>query len=211
MGDCCHNKEKDLAKTATDHRSVLWTVLIINLIMFFVELASGWISNSMALVGDSLDMLGDAITYGSSIMVIGLGVQEKARVARLKATIMLVFGLVISGRCIYRGLNPVVPEFNVMFSIGALALIMNLICLFLLTRHRDDDINMRSVWICSRNDIIANTSVLVAAGAVYFLASPYPDLVVGIGLAFLFTKSSIKIFREAGEAAGQIDEIEVKT
>lgn len=197
MGDCCHNKEKDLAKTVVDHRSVLWTVLIINLVMFFVELLSGWISNSLALVGDSLDMLGDAITYGSSILVVGLGHIEKARVARLKATIMLLFGLIISGRCVYRGLNPVVPEFNVMFAIGTLALVMNLVCLFLLTRHRDDDINMRSVWICSRNDIVANTSVLVAAGAVYLTTSPYPDLFVGIGLAFLFTKSAMKIFKEA--------------
>ena len=197
MGDCCHNKEKDLAKTAKNHRSVLWTVLMINLVMFFVELTSGWMSHSMALIGDSLDMLGDAITYASSIVVIGLGTTEKAQVARLKATIMLFFGLVISGRCMYRGLNPVVPEFSMMFSMGTLALMMNLICLFLLTRHRDDDINMRSVWICSRNDIIANCSVLAAAGVVFYTSSPYPDLVVGVGLAVLFTKSALNIFKEA--------------
>jgi Co/Zn/Cd efflux system component len=176
---------------------------MINLVMFFVEFYFGWISDSVALVGDSLDMLGDAVTYASSLVVVGMGVIAKARVARLKATIMLVFGGVISLRCVYRGIFPAVPEFDIMLSIGFLALIMNLVCLFLLTRHRDDDINMRSVWICSRNDIIANTSVLLAAGAVYLTNSPYPDLFVGGALAYLFTKSALTIFREAKQSIAE--------
>ena len=168
--------------------------------MFFVELICGWISNSLALVGDSLDMLGDAVTYGSSLLVVGLGTVQKAKVAKLKAWIMLIFGFVISARCLYRGINPVVPDFSFMFWIGSLALIMNLICLVVLTRHRDDDVNMRSVWICSRNDIIANTSVLLAALAVSMTGSPYPDVIVGAGLAYLFTRSALKIFAEANQA-----------
>ncbi len=197
MDSCCQNKEKDLEKTARQHKSVLWFVLAINLSMFFVESFYGMISNSLALIGDSLDMLGDAITYGSSLLVVGLGFREKARVARLKASIMLIFGLVISVRCIYRGVYPLEPEVNTMLWVGCLALIMNLICLFSLTRYKNDDINMRSVWICSRNDIIANTSVIMAAFAVSLLGSPYPDIVVGVGLSYLFTKSAFQIFKEA--------------
>ncbi len=92
MDSCCQNKEKDLEKTAREHKSVLWFVLVINLSMFFVEVFFGIASQSLALIGDSLDMLGDAITYGSSLLVVGLGTKEKSKVARLKATIMLIFG-----------------------------------------------------------------------------------------------------------------------
>lgn len=197
MGSCCENKEVDLAKTAREHRSVLWIVLAINLIMFLVELGYGLASDSTALIGDSLDMLGDAITYGSSILVVGLGAVEKARVARLKAAIMLIFGLAISIRCVYRGFYPVVPDFGTMFIVGIIALVMNLLCLIFLTKHRDDDVNMQSVWICSRNDIIANLSVLAAALVVSYTSSAIPDLVVGIGLAFLFTWSAAGIIRSA--------------
>lgn len=197
MGSCCHNKENDLAAKAEKHRNVLVVVLIINLLMFFVEMGFGWYANSLALTGDALDMLGDAITYASSLWVLGMGTVEKARVARLKAIIMLLFGGFISARCIYRGMYPVVPEFGLMFGVGVLALIMNLVCLFLLTRHKEDDINMKSVWICSRNDIVANSSVLSAAVLVYFTSSPYPDIAVGVALAWLFTKSAISILHDA--------------
>ena len=100
MSNCCHNKQDDLEKTAKEHKRILWAVLIINLAMFFVEIAYGFMSNSQALIGDSLDMLGDAITYGSSILVVGMSVDAKAKVASLKAWIMLLFGLFISGQCI---------------------------------------------------------------------------------------------------------------
>lgn len=201
MGDCCQGENTTIEKLARDHRVVLWTVLVINLVMFGAEAIAGWLASSSALIGDSLDMLGDAVTYGSSIAVVGRAGDKKASVARLKAWIMLIFGLVISARCLYRAAFPVMPDFGVMLLVGGAALVANLICLGLLTRHRNDDINMKSVWICSRNDIIANTAVLAAAGLVFGLASPLPDLFVGIGLAFLFTRSALMIFREAGPAA----------
>lgn len=196
MDNCCHNKQNDLEKTAQSHRKVLWTVLIINAVMFFVEISFGIISNSLALVGDSLDMLGDAITYGSSILAVGMSNVRKAKVAKLKAWIMLIFGLTISMRCIYKAIYPEIPTFEIMFLIGITALLANLFCLFLLTRHRDDDINMKSVWICSRNDIIANSSVLLAAIFVMYFKTSIPDLMVGIGLTVLFIRSALGIFRE---------------
>ena len=200
MDHCCHSKQQELEKTAKEHKKVLWTVLFINLIMFFVEISFGILSQSIALIGDSLDMLGDAITYGSSILVVGMSTLRKAKVAKLKAWIMLIFGLTIAVRCIYRAFNPVIPTFEIMFFIGMMALIANVVCLFLLTRHRNDDINMRSVWICSRNDIIANTSVLVAALVVLYFESGIPDLIVGTALTVLFIRSANGIFKDVANS-----------
>jgi Co/Zn/Cd efflux system component len=197
MDNCCHNKEKELAKTAQDHSKVLWTVLIINMVMFGVELFSGLVSDSTALIGDSLDMFGDSVTYASSLFVVGMSFGAKAKVARLKAYIMIIFGALILARSIYRTFFPSIPDHEVMFLIGSLALVANLACLFLLTKFREDDINMRSVWICSRNDIIANVSVLLAAILVLLIHSPFPDLLVGAGLAVLFVHSAIGILKEA--------------
>jgi Co/Zn/Cd efflux system component len=203
MENCCHSKQKELEKTAQRHKSVLWIVLFINLIMFVVELLFGIVSNSLALVGDSLDMLGDAITYGSSILVVGMSAIKKARVASLKAWIMLIFGLAISLRCIYKAMHPEVPTFDLMLSIGVLALFANFICLLMLKKHKEDDINMKSVWICSRNDIIANSSVILAAFAVLYTGSSIPDLIVGAGLTILFTRSAVVIFREVNSTINQ--------
>lgn len=196
MDNCCHNKQNELEKTATRHKRVLWTVLFINLGMFFIEISFGVIADSLALIGDSLDMLGDAITYGSSILVIGMSTVKKANVAKLKAWVMMIFGLAIALKCFYRVFFPGVPNSQIMLLIGLIALFANIVCLILLTRHRDDDINMKSVWVCSRNDIIANVSVLGAAGLVYISNSFIPDLVVGIGLTFLFIKSAFGIFKD---------------
>ncbi|MEZ4742323.1 MAG: cation transporter [Bdellovibrionota bacterium] len=201
MGSCCPS-DGELEQTAKKHRKILWMVLIINALMFFVELTFGVIGDSLALVGDSLDMLGDAVTYGSSLAVVGMGPKEKASVAKLKASIMLFFGLAIAARSFYKAIDPVIPDFSFMVSVGSIALIANLFCLFLLTRHRDDDINMKSVWVCSRNDIVANVSVLVAAAVVFLTKSPWPDLAVGFGLTVLFLSSAIKIFKDANLAVG---------
>ena len=196
MGSCCHNKEKDLEKTVERHRNVLWIVLVINALMFFVEMTFGLMAQSVALVADSLDMLGDAVTYGTSIVVVGMGTSQKASVAKLKAWIMLIFGLFVAGRCILKAFAPVTPEFTIMVWVGLVALGANLICLWMLNKFREDDINMKSVWICSRNDIIANTSVLLAALVVSLTASGWPDLLVGCGLTVLFVRSAMGIFAD---------------
>lgn len=197
MGSCCHNKEDDLETTVKNHRKVLRTVLWINAVMFGVELSTGLFAESLSLVSDSLDMLGDAVTYASSILVVGASFVKKAKVARLKASIMMIFAIIVFGEGIYKFLNPTVPSFSIMLGISILALAANLICLYLLVSHKDDDINMRSVWVCSRNDIVANTSVIGAAMLVYLTQSPLPDMLVGACLAVLFTHSALGIFKEA--------------
>lgn len=202
--NCCHNKQADLVETAKRHKKVLWTVLWINLIMFGAEMTFGLISGSIALVADSLDMLGDTITYGSSIAAVGMATIHKAKVAKLKAWIMLFFAAFVFIRCIQRAIEPSVPDIFLMLSVGGIALAANLTCLYLLTSHREDDINMRSVWICSRNDIIANTSVLGAGVIVYFTSSGIPDLVVGTGLAILFTRSAIGILQDVSETLEKV-------
>jgi cation diffusion facilitator family transporter len=165
--------------------------------MFVTEFAVGIIADSTALLGDSLDMLGDSLAYGSSIYVVRKGIKEKRLASKFKAWLMILIGLSILGRAIYRVIYPNIPEFDLMSIMGVIALLANLICLFLLTKHKDDDINFKSVWICSRNDIVANSSVLIAAALIYLYKVQWPDLVVGLGITFLFLKSAIGILKEA--------------
>ena len=194
---CCGNKEEQLQKIPKSQIRVLWTVLLINLVMFFVELSAGLIGDSLALISDSFDMLGDAIAYGSTLYVVNLGIAAKARSAELKAWIILFSALSILVASVYRTVFIAIPEANTMLGIAAFALAANLVCLSLLFKFRKTDINMESVWLCSRNDIIANTSVLIAAGLVKATNTPWPDLIVGIALAGFFTKSALYIFSQA--------------
>lgn len=187
---CCQKKSSELEKLNKQQSKVLWTVLSINAVMFGVELLSGIWSNSLALTGDSLDMLGDAIAYGSSLYVINRGSKAHAQSAILKGGIMFLSAVVVFARAVYQLAFSTIPELKVMSGVGLMALCANLICLYLLTQHRNDNINMSSVWLCSRNDIIANASVLGAAGLVYVTKSPLPDIVVGFFLAVVFARSA---------------------
>lgn len=197
MTSCCDKKSCDLEKLSRDQSRVLWLVLAINAVMFFVELGAGILAGSVALTSDSLDMLGDAIAYGSSLYVVRMGTAAKARSAMLKGSIILVSAVAVLGGAVYRSVFQAVPDAPLMGWIGGLALAANAVCLYSLTRHRNDDVNMQSVWLCSRNDIIANTSVLGAAALVAYTASPWPDLIVGVALALLFTRSAFQIFGAA--------------
>ena len=192
---CCANK--DLDGLASRQAKVLWIVLIINSVMFFVEFFLGWFSNSTALIGDSLDMLGDALAYGSSIYVVNKSLSHKIKASQFKAYLMAFLGLIVFSRAIYRFIYQVVPEFEIMAYVGTVALIANAICLWLLTQHKNDDINFNSVWICSRNDIIANIGILLAATLVFFLNSSWPDLIIGLVITLLFLKSATGILKEA--------------
>lgn len=193
---CCSNKEEDLKSLASRQAKVLWIVLTINFTMFLAEFLFGWISDSTALIGDSLDMLGDALAYGSSLYVVNRSLSAKIRASRFKAYLMIILGLTVFGRAIYRFLFQVVPEVEIMSILGIMALLANLICLVLLTRHKNDDINFTSVWICSRNDIVANVSVLLAAFLVFRLQSAWPDIVVGLGITLLFLRSAFGILKD---------------
>jgi Co/Zn/Cd efflux system component len=146
-------------------------------------------------LADSLDMLGDALVYGFSIYVVARGARMKAIAALFKGGIMAVFGLFVLGQAVYRIVFPQVPVFEAIGAIGLLALVANSICFVLLWRHRADDINMSSVWLCSRNDIVANVSVLFAAAGVWLTDSGWPDILVGLALAALFLRSALFVLR----------------
>jgi Co/Zn/Cd efflux system component len=197
MADCCNDKACEIDALRSRQSSTLKIVLAINAVMFVVELTAGLIGHSVSLVADSLDMLGDALVYWFSLYVVARGAAMKARAALLKGGIMAAFGLFVLGQAIYRIVFPQLPVYEAIGAIGLLALAANGACFFLLWRHRADDINMSSVWLCSRNDIIANTSVLFAAAGVWLTHSGWPDILVGLALAALFLRSALFVLREA--------------
>lgn len=197
MADCCNDKSCEIEALRNRQSSTLKIVLGINAVMFIVELTAGLIGSSVSLVGDSLDMLGDALVYGFSIYVVARGARMKAKAALFKGGIMAAFGLFVLGQAVYKMIFPQIPVFEAIGVIGLLALVANSICFVLLWRHRADDINMSSVWLCSRNDIIANVSVLFAAAGVWFTRSGWPDILVGLALATLFLRSALFVLREA--------------
>lgn len=197
MSDCCSGKACGLEVLKQRQASVLRVVLGINALMFAVEFAAGIASGSVSLLADSLDMLGDALVYGFSLYAVARGVRAKALSAMLKGGIMAAFGLFALGEVIYRLVSPEAPLPATVGIVGALALAANGACLLLLRRHRGDDINMRSVWLCSRNDMAANAAVMVAAAGVWLSGSGWPDIVVGAGIALLFLKSAATVLTEA--------------
>ncbi|ARU32207.1 cation transporter [Sulfuriferula sp. AH1] len=197
MANCCNNKACEIELLRNRQSAVLKTVLAINLAMFMVELTAGLFSGSISLVADSLDMLGDALVYGFSIYVVARGARMKANAALLKGGIMAAFGLFVLAQAVYKIIFPQVPIFEAIGAIGLLALAANSICFALLWRHRTDDINMSSVWLCSRNDIIANVSVLFAAAGVWLTHSGWPDIIIGLSLAALFLRSALSVLHEA--------------
>lgn len=197
---CCQHKEAALVKLKQRQARVLWIVLAINLAMFAVEFGAGLRAESLSLTGDSLDMLGDALVYGTSLYVIHRSAKAQAGAALLKGVIMFGFAIAVFTRAVYQFVAGAAPTAEIMGVVGLLALVANLICLLLLTRHRQDNLNMSSVWLCSRNDIVANTSVLVAAGLVLLTQSPMPDLLVGLLLTIVFARSAGTVLTQSWRA-----------
>jgi Co/Zn/Cd efflux system component len=196
MADCCNDKACEIDALRGRQSSMLKIVLGINAVMFVVELTAGLVAGSVSLVADSLDMLGDALVYGFSIYVVARGARMKAISVLFKGGIMAAFGLFVLGQAICRIVIPHFPAFEAIGAMGLLALAANSLCLALLWQHRADDINMSSVWLCSRNDIIANVSVLFAALGVWFTRSGWPDILVGLALAALFLRSALFVVRK---------------
>lgn len=197
MKSCCEDKAGEIAAMQEKHKRVLWIVLALNGLMFFVEGIAGLMAHSTALMADALDMLGDSLVYAFSLFVLAKSKRWQAGAALAKACFMLAFGLGVLAEATYKALNPIMPVAETMGVIGALALAANLICFFLLYTHRSDNLNMSSTWLCSRNDLIANAGVLLAAFACHALASRWPDIGVGVIIAILFLASATGILRQS--------------
>ncbi len=179
------------------YKRILWTVIAINGAMFGIEMVAGRIAGSQALMADALDFLGDTVTYGLSLAVIGASLKTRATAALFKGVSLSLMALWILGSTIYQTLILSVPAAEIMGGIGFLALAANLGSVLLLMRYKDGDANVRSVWLCSRNDAIGNVVVMTAALGVWGSASAWPDLAVAAVMAGLFLMSSFNILRQA--------------
>lgn len=196
MSGCCGN-DCSLDRLRERQRGTLQAVLAINAVMFVVIVAAALHARSSALLSDSLDNLGDALTYGLSLYAVSRGAVAKARVALFKGGLILVAALAVMVQIAYRLAAPVVPAFDEMGVFSLVGLAANSICLFLLWRHRHEDVNMSSVWECSRNDIASNLSVFVAAGAVWLTGSGWPDILVASCLVVLLLRSAFRVISSA--------------
>ena len=196
MSSGCDN-DCSLDRLRERQRGTLQIVLGINAVMFLVMVAAALYGKSTALMADSLDNLGDALTYGLSFYAVARGAKVKAKVALFKGALIFLAAFSVAAQIIYRVFVPSVPMFEVMGAFSFLGLTTNSLCLFFLWRHRHEDVNMSSVWECSRNDIASNLSVFVAAGAVWFTNSGWPDIVVALGLVWLLMRSAIRVISSA--------------
>ncbi|WP_164661069.1 cation transporter [Tropicibacter sp. Alg240-R139] len=196
MAGCCNNNTKFDGLSA-DYKRRLWLVIAINATMFTVEMGAGHVARSQALQADALDFLGDALTYGISLAVIGASVRVRTNAALFKAVSLLIMGLWVMGATLYRVAYVGVPEAQIMGLIGFMALVANLASVALLVRYKDGDANVRSVWLCSRNDAIGNVAVMLAAAGVWGTTTGWPDLIVAGIMGGLFLSSAIQIFRQA--------------
>ena len=212
MSDCCQPPLLDRHAGATlraRQRRVLWMVLGLNATMLVIEIIASWYAGSTALLADALDFFADTATYGITLFVLARSARWKAAAALVKGLAMGAFGLSVIALGLTRALDPALPEAAVMGGVGALALAANAGSALLLYWHRGDDLNMRSVWLCSRNDAINNLAVLVAAGGVFATAAAWPDLVVGgviagieLSAAWSITRQALRELRHARLVAG---------
>jgi cation diffusion facilitator family transporter len=197
MDSCCRIESIDAHQLEAARKRVLQAVLAINAALFIVEVIAGLVAHSTALLADSLDMLGDALVYGLSLYVLARRPAWGAQAAFAKGAVMAVFGIAVLGEAIYKVMLGATPHAPTMGAVGTLALLGNAVCALLLFRHRADDLNMRSTWLCSRNDLIGNVSVLGAAAGVAVLDSLWPDVIVGGAVALLYLRTSLTVLRES--------------
>ncbi len=196
MSACCDDNGA-IDALRERQRGTLYIVLGVNAVMFLVIVVAALYGNSTALLADSLDNLGDALTYGLSLYAVSRGTAMKAKVALFKGGLIFIAACVVVAQITSKVFVPSVPDFEIMGIFSILGLAANSLCLYLLWRHRHEDVNMSSVWECSRNDIVSNLSVFLAAGAVWFTGSGWPDIVVALGLAWLLLHSSIRVISSA--------------
>jgi len=202
MSDTCNNHghgccPPPAASHSASYRRVLWAALWINAAMFCIEIAAGLQSGSVSLLADAVDFFGDAANYGVSLLVLGMALHWRARAALLKGLTMGAFGLFVLGKAAWSAASGVVPEPATMGAIGALALAVNVAVALMLYAWREGDANMRSVWLCSRNDAIGNLAVLAAALGVFGTGSAWPDLAVAVVMAALALTAARAVVKQA--------------
>ncbi len=193
--NCSH--EPAPIKPDSKFRTALWIALVINLSLFMVEVIGGAYAHSSALWADALDFFGDAVNYGISLMVLGASLYWRATVALLKGLTMALFGFVVIAKVIYALILGIQPEAIVMGAIGVLALIANVITAIILYAFREGDANMKSVWLCSRNDAIGNVAVILAAVGVFGTGSLWPDVIVAAIIAVLGLTAGYQVVKQA--------------
>jgi len=196
VADCCGDGI-DVANMAQAQRRVLTIVMVINLVTFVGMVIASWLSHSSALLSGTLDNLGDAVTYALSLAVVGAGVQAKAKVALFKGLLISLAAAGVAVQIGWRLMNPEMPIVLTMGTAAVLNLVANSICLYLLSAHREDDVNMSSVWECSRNDVFEGVAVIVTVGAVWLLDSAWPDLIVAMALLVMFSRSAFRVLTSA--------------
>lgn len=197
---CCGHQEQNIGDDPhrqAIYRRVLWAVLTINAVMFVVEIGGGLMSGSVSLLADALDFFGDAANYAISLIVVGMALSYRARAALIKGATMALFGVWVLGVTLWHILHGTLPGAMTMGGIGMTALIANALSFWLLWRHRDGDANMRSAWICTRNDVLGNLAVLLAALGVFSTGTGWPDIAVAIIIAALALQGATIIIRQA--------------
>jgi Co/Zn/Cd efflux system component len=202
-GSCCHHSHQP-APTDRRLRQILWSVLAINAAMFAVEIGAGLAAGSVALQADALDFLGDATNCAVSLLVVGMALRYRATAALVKGASMGVFGLWVLGATVWHALHGGLPSAVTMGSVGVAALAANATSFALLWTARTGDANMRSVWICTRNDVLGNLAVLLAAAGVFGTGTGWPDIIVAAIMAGLALQgASVVLWQSAGELRGE--------
>lgn len=197
MAGCSCSQGCASPATSARYRRILWIALAVNLSMFLVEIGAGLHAGSVSLLSDSLDFFGDAANYGVSLWVLGLGVAMRARASLAKALTMGSFGVFILSVTVINFLDGKVPDAPTMGLVGLLALLANVVVAALLYAYREGDSNMRSVWLCSRNDALGNLAVMLAALGVFGTGAGWPDLIVASSMALLSISAAVQIIRHA--------------
>ncbi|MDR6537215.1 cation diffusion facilitator family transporter [Variovorax soli] len=204
--NCCehdHDHEHPSASDTPRYRRVLWVALALNALMFAVEIGAGFRSGSVSLLADAIDFFGDAANYGVTLAVLSMGLAWRTRAALLKGVSMVGFGLFVAGRTLWSAAQGLPPEALTMGLVGALALGVNVAVALMLYAFREGDANMRSVWLCSRNDAIGNVAVMLAALGVLGTGTPWPDLAVGAAMAALALSGGWSVLRQARGELGR--------
>lgn len=206
---CCGSNARPAAQATLRYRRILWIALVVNLAMFGVEIGAGWKSGSVSLLADAVDFFGDAANYGVSLFVLSMALSVRAKAALLKGVTMAAYGFYVLGQSLWNALNGVMPEASTMGAIGMLALAANLSVAVLLYAYREGDANMRSVWLCSRNDAIGNLAIVLAAAGVFGTGSAWPDLAVATVMGLLGLIAARQVIAQASNELRPVATLQV--